>query len=126
MLHDAGALPGFVAIRNGERAGLATYRLDGPDCEMVTLNSIIEGVGVGSALASAVERVAREAGCVRLWLITTNDNLAAIRWYQKRGFTIARVHRDALIESRRLKPSIPLLGMGGVPLRDEIELEMKL
>ncbi|MBK9123270.1 MAG: GNAT family N-acetyltransferase, partial [Chloroflexi bacterium] len=65
-------------------------------------------------------------GIHRLWLITTNDNLDALRFYQKRGWHLVAVHRDALNESRRLKPQIPIIGMDGIPLRDEIELEMTL
>jgi hypothetical protein len=59
-------------------------------------------------------------------LITTNDNVAALRFYQKRGFTLAALHKNALEQSRRLKPQIPLLGLDGIPLRDEIELEIFL
>jgi ribosomal protein S18 acetylase RimI-like enzyme len=70
--------------------------------------------------------MAREVGCKRLWLITTNDNLHALRFYQRRGMHIAAVHVNALEESRRIKPEIPLMGMDGIPLRDEIELEIML
>jgi hypothetical protein len=57
-------------------------------------------------------------------LVTTNDNLNALRFYQKRGFVLVAVHRNALEVSRKLKPEIPLVGMDSIPLRDEIELEM--
>jgi hypothetical protein len=39
---------------------------------------------------------------------------------------LVAVHRNALDISRELKPEIPQLGIDGVPLRDEIELEMML
>lgn len=125
-VHDAIALPGLVACWDGERAGLATYEITGDQCELVSLNSTREGRGIGSALVEAVIAAAREARCTRLWLITTNDNLLALRFYQKRAFHLVAVHRDALEASRRLKPEIPLIGMEGIPLRDEIELEMRL
>jgi hypothetical protein len=73
-----------------------------------------------------VEEVARKRGCRRLWLIATNDNLDAIRFYQRRGMTIAAVHANALAHSRKLKPSIPETGQHGIRLRDEIEFEMLL
>ncbi|MEM6284414.1 MAG: GNAT family N-acetyltransferase, partial [Chloroflexota bacterium] len=60
------------------------------------------------------------------WLITSNDNTPALRYWQKRGFEIIAVHRDAITEARRLKPEIPLVGMDDIPIRDEIELEMRL
>jgi len=124
--HDASALPGFVAMQAGEPVGLAIYRIDGGQCEIVTLDSLIEGIGVGSALIAAVRDVALQAGCKRLWLITTNDNLPALRFYQKRGFVLAALYPNALEQSRKLKPEISLIGIDGVPLRDELELEMIL
>jgi ribosomal protein S18 acetylase RimI-like enzyme len=81
---------------------------------------------VGSALIEAATQAARRVGCRRLWLITTNDNTHALRFYQKRGFVIAAIHVNALEKARRLKPEIPLIGEDGIPLRDEIELEMIL
>jgi DNA-3-methyladenine glycosylase I len=92
----------------------------------MTLDSLTPNSGIGSALLEAVKAAAAEQGCKRLWLITTNDNVRALRFYQKRGFHIAAVHVDALNESRRLKPQIPIIGIDGIPLRDEIELEMML
>jgi Acetyltransferase (GNAT) family len=82
--------------------------------------------GVGTALIEAAREVALQSGCKRLWLITTNDNLNALRFYQKRRFMLVAIHRNALEVSRRLKPGISLIGYDGIPLRDEIELEMLL
>jgi RimJ/RimL family protein N-acetyltransferase len=73
-----------------------------------------------------VQQAAHQAGCRRLWLITTNDNTAALRFYQRRGFTLAAIHCDAVSRSRQIKPEIPLIGNDGIPIRDEIELEMWL
>jgi GNAT superfamily N-acetyltransferase len=115
--------PGFVALCDGERVGLVTYRLEGNECEMLSLDSMRQSMGVGSALIEAVKEAARRAGCWRLWLITTNDNLHALRFYQKRGFTLVAVYPNALEAARKLKPEIPLIGYDGIPLRDEIELE---
>jgi GNAT superfamily N-acetyltransferase len=125
-IHNGSGLPGFVAILEGEPIGLATYRIHDDQCEMVSLDSLMEGVGVGSALIEAVIGEARERGCRRLWLITTNDNLDAVHFYQKRGFHLVAVHRNALEDTRRLKPSLPRNGIDGIPLRDEIELEIPL
>ncbi len=125
-VHRGDRLPGLVAVQGEQRVGLLTFRLDGDECEIVSLDSLVEGIGVGSALIEAVKEEAVRAGCRRLWLITTNDNLLALGFYQKRGFELVAVHRNALETSRRLKPSIPQIGLDGIPLRDEIELEMDL
>ncbi len=126
VVYHAPDLPGFVAERDGERVGLLTYRIDGDACEVVTIDSTQPGGGIGTALLDAVAATARDAGCARLWLITTNDNLHALRFYQRRGFALVAVHRNAVAAARRLKPQIPLLGLDGIPLRDEIELELPL
>jgi ribosomal protein S18 acetylase RimI-like enzyme len=119
-------LLGFVAEAEGEVVGLLTYYVEGDACEIVTLDSQREGVGIGTALIEAAKAAARQAGCRRLWLITTNDNTQALRFYQKRGFCLVAVRRDAVAASRAIKPEIPMIGNDGIPIRDEIELEMSL
>jgi ribosomal protein S18 acetylase RimI-like enzyme len=118
--------PGFVARYEPGPVGLITYRVRGDACEITTLCSRDRGKGVGSALLAAVQAVARSAGCQRLWLVTTNDNLPALRFYQKRGFHLEPIYLNALEEYRRLKPEFPRVGLDGIPLRDEIELELLL
>lgn len=125
-LYTPSDLPGFKALLGGERAGLVTYRVDAGACEVVTLNSMVEGRGVGSALMEAVRTKALELGCTRLWLVTTNDNLGALWFYAKRGFRLVRVDLGAVDRARRLKPTIPKAGDHGIPMRDELELEMPL
>jgi ribosomal protein S18 acetylase RimI-like enzyme len=124
--YDASNLPGFVATYEGSTVGLITFQIENEDCQIITLDSWFENVGVGSALIISVKKKALQAGCSRLWLITTNDNLQALKFYQKRGFQLVAIHPNALFESRRMKPSIPHIGMHGIPLRDEIELQMFL
>lgn len=116
-------LPGFVAMQAETPVGLLTYQIEGDACEIVTLDSLRPNQGIGTLLLDAVIESARLAACRRVWLMTTNDNLNALRFYQKRGFVLVAVHRDAVARSRQLKPEIPLLGDDGIPIRDEIELE---
>lgn len=125
-LYDAAQLPGYFACHHKRIIGLVTYHIAGTNCEIVTLDSEVEQIGVGTALIDAVRTAATAANCHRLWLITTNDNLSALGFYQRRGFRITAVHADALERSRQLKPQIPLIGQDNIPLRDEIELEMRL
>jgi len=126
-LVDPTRLPGFVALLEGERAGLASYAVRGDECELVTIRSLQEGRGVGRALLDAVRNAAIEAGCTRLWLITTNDNLRALELYQRWGMEIVAFHRHAVTEARRhLKPSIPERSAQGIPIAHELELELRL
>lgn len=124
--HNALALPGFVALWEEHPAGAITYEITGSECEVVTLNSVREGKGLGSALLAAVREAAVRAGCRRLWLVTTNDNVDALSFYQKRGFRLVAVHREAITAARKQKPGIPLIGRHGIEIRDEIELELLL
>jgi GNAT superfamily N-acetyltransferase len=119
--------PAFVAETAGGRlAGMLTYvpGQDWQQCEILTLHADQQWRGAGTALIEAAAQLARRQGCTRLWVITTNDNVDALRFYQRRGFCLVRAHRGAVDRSRAcLKPEIPPVGAYGIPLRDEIELE---
>jgi GNAT superfamily N-acetyltransferase len=119
-------LEGFIAYNGRDCVGEITYTIADGDCEVVTLDSESEGQGLGTRLINAVVEEAQKQNCRRVFLITTNDNLNALGFYQKRGFELVRINRGAVNESRKIKPSIPLIGMNNIPLRDEIELEIVL
>jgi len=113
--------PDGVAIR-----GLVTYIVCDGVCEITSLNSQRENRGVGTALVELVKAKAREQGCTRLQLITTNDNINAIRLYQKRGFDLVGVNHGAIDRARAQKPEIPLIGQNGIEIHHEIEFAMEL
>jgi len=119
--------PMLVAVADDGLAGLLTYIVDGDACEILTLHAANQWQGAGTALVDEIRRVALDAGCRRLWVVTTNDNVDALRFYQRRGFRLATLRAGAVDESRRtLKPEISTVGEYGIPLRDEIELELSL
>lgn len=126
MVHRPAELPGFVAELGGTLAGIATYRIAGAECEVVTLDAIVANAGVGTLLLEAVRGAGRTAGCERLWLVTTNDNTPALRFYQRRGWKLAALYRGAVADARRLKPEIPETGLDGIPIRDEILLDFAM
>jgi GNAT superfamily N-acetyltransferase len=120
-------LPGFIAeAPSGHPIGFALLRFDDDDAEVVVLQSLDRGRGAGTALLEAARAGAEDAGCRRVWLVTTNDNLHALRFYQRRGWDWIAMHRDAVVESRRLKPEISLLGAHEIPIRHELEFELVL
>ena len=102
--------------------GLATYRPLGDDAELVTLDAVPHGIGSGTALLDALTARLRAEGCERLWLTTTNNNLSALQFYLRRGFRLAAVRLGAVDAARKLKPSIPTVGEGGIPVHDELDL----
>jgi N-acetylglutamate synthase-like GNAT family acetyltransferase len=117
----------LIAELDDRRAGLLTYIVTGETCEILTIHAEPRLAGVGSALVEAVRRVARERGCRSLWVLTTNDNIEGLRFYQRRGFALCSLRPGAVDRSRRnLKPEIPSIGDHGIPIRDELELSMSL
>lgn len=119
--------PAVLARRGTELLGVATYVIGDGECELLTLHADTRFGGTGTALLSAVQDLARRASCTRLWVVTTNDNVDALRFYQRRGFRLAAIHPGAVTRIRQsLKPEIPATGSHGIELRDELELEMDL
>jgi GNAT superfamily N-acetyltransferase len=119
--------PSVLAWSGDDLVGVATYVVSGTSCELLTLHATERFAGTGSALLAAVRGLAEHAGCTRLWVVTTNDNVDALRFYQRRGFRLTTVRPGAVDASRvTLKPEIPTSGAYGIPLRDELELEMQL
>ena len=120
-------LPGFIAILpSGKPVGLVTYLIDDQECEIITLNSLIREKGIGTSLVEAVKETAERNTCKSISVTTTNDNREAIDFYKKRGFEISAIHRGAVEHDRKIKPSIPLKSKEGIPIKDEIEMEMTI
>jgi ribosomal protein S18 acetylase RimI-like enzyme len=120
-LVDAFAWPGFVVELEGERSGIVTFAENEHDIEIIYLETTHRHQGVGTRL---IDAVVERSGGRRVWLVTTNDNLDALRFYQRRGFRLSRLRAGAADEARRhLKPGIPTVGHFGIPIRDEIVLE---
>jgi ribosomal protein S18 acetylase RimI-like enzyme len=125
VLHDTRTHSGFIAVDNGTVVGYILYHLADGDCEITVLESVQERRGIGKALINAVLDTARKAASRRMWLITTNDNIHAIRFYQRFGFALRAVHIDSMDEARKLKPQIPLAGNDEIPIAHEFEFEMR-
>ncbi len=126
QVHDAASSLGFLAVDGQQTVGLLTLRFEGDECEILTVDAFVQGRGIGRALLEESFQSARAQGCRRAWLITTNDNLAAIAFYQKCGMQLVAIYPDAVTEARTLKPQIPLVAENGIPIRDEVEFEVQL
>ncbi|MBC8426773.1 GNAT family N-acetyltransferase [bacterium] len=126
VVHQPSELPGFIAMEGSERIGLATFKITDGTCELVTLDALCQWCGVGTSLLEAVEAAARAEGCTKIWVITTNDNLDGLRFFQRRGYRITAVRVNGMEHIRQLKPGVPLVGQYGIPINDEIEMEKAL
>jgi ribosomal protein S18 acetylase RimI-like enzyme len=121
VAYEPARLDGFVALEAGRRVGLLTYVIEDDACEIVSIDALDEGRGVGTALVEA----ARVLGSRRLWLVTTNDNERAQGFYERVGFRLVAVREGAVARSRELKPEIPDESEDGIPIRDELEYEWR-
>jgi GNAT superfamily N-acetyltransferase len=119
-------LSGFIALDGIEWVGAVTFTFTDVECEIISLDSLRENEGIGTALVNAVIEEARQLNCCRIFGVTTNENLRALGFHEKRGFSLSALRPGVMEESRKIKPSIPLIGENNIPLRDEIELEMIL
>lgn len=120
---DMTTVDGIIVTENDAITGLITYIFYGNICEIISLDSLLESQGIGTTLVNKVILIAKDHNCRKVVLITTNDNINAIRFYQKRGFDMVHLYHNALDISRKLKPEIPLLGDNNIPLKHEIEFE---
>jgi ribosomal protein S18 acetylase RimI-like enzyme len=123
---DASVLPGFVAYLGGRPVGFLTYEAAHGECEVVAIISVEEGMGIGRALMDTARDHAVTAGYRRLWLVTTDDNTRALRFYQQWGMNLCAFYRHAAHLSRRAKPSLPERGADSIPLEHELEFELLL
>ncbi len=125
-IHDCVNLDGFACLEDNKILGLITFVYGNQECEIISLDSLREGVGIGSFLLRRVEEEAVINGCLSLSVITTNDNLNALGFYQRRGFQLIDLKCNAVETARIHKPSIPYIAENGIPIRDEILLNKQL
>jgi GNAT superfamily N-acetyltransferase len=119
-------LNGLIATRGSDIAGFLFFGIQKNSCEIVVFEVFDKFIGLGTLMLNRLINLVKKKGCERIFLMTSNDNLDALRFYQRRGFHICGIHLDSVKESRKMKPAIPLNGEYGIPLRDEIDLEMLL
>jgi len=125
-LRPPALLPGLIAWEGGQRLGALAFEVEGGATEVVLLAADPPGRGAGTALLAALEALGALRGWRRLWLLTTNDNTPALRFYQRRGWDVVALHRGAVERDRTLKAEIPAVGHGGIPIRHALELERRL
>jgi ribosomal protein S18 acetylase RimI-like enzyme len=125
-LLDASVLPGYVATLDGQRVGLVLSAVRGDEYEVVSISVTEPRRGVGGALLERCFEEAQSLHCRRVWLTTTNNNVAAFGFYQRLGMDLRAFYRHGVSASRRVKPAIPLSDASGLPINHELEFELVL
>ena len=123
--YKAQDLDGILVYENGKIIGLGLYYIKN-DCEIVLLETFVQNKGIGTEIIEKIKEIAKSKGCKRIWLVTTNSNINAIKFYQKRGFYISNIYINAIEKAREIKPEIPKIAENGIEIRDEIEFEIKI
>jgi GNAT superfamily N-acetyltransferase len=125
-IYRAEDLDGILVYDNKKIVGLGLYDIKNYSCEIVLLETFVQNKGIGTRIIERIKEIAKTKNCERIWLITSNDNIDAIKFYQKKGFRIVNIYINAMEESRKIKPEIPYIGNYEIPIRDEIEFELKM
>jgi GNAT superfamily N-acetyltransferase len=125
-LHAADSLPGFVALHDSDPVGLLVYTLVESELEIIILHTVEDRIGLGSSLLREAKKAARRHDCRRVWVVVTNDNTKAMGFYQRNGFRIVAFYAAARDVARSMRPDLPERGVDGIPVHDEIELELPL
>jgi ribosomal protein S18 acetylase RimI-like enzyme len=100
-IFNSAELKGFICKENNNIVGLITYRIENNECEIVSLNSTVENRGLGTSLINKMINHSRKNNYQRIWVMTTNDNTKAIRFYQKRGFEWVGYYKDSIQKSKK-------------------------
>jgi ribosomal protein S18 acetylase RimI-like enzyme len=122
--YQVDALPAYVACDENEIIGAACYAREGDAVNLVMLNVLPrwQGQGVARGLIAEVIEAACTEGVERLIVATSNDDLLALGLYQRLGFTITNVLVGRLVEHHGgIEP-----GFAGIPVRDEVQMELRL
>lgn len=125
-VHHYEDLSGFLLLEAQKVVGMITFIKHPGEIEITSLNSMRESRGIGNWLVEQVVELARKEKRKRLWLITTNDNLNAMKFYQKREWSMCAIHLNGADRARKLKPTIPKFGYFGIPIEHEVEFEYRL
>jgi ribosomal protein S18 acetylase RimI-like enzyme len=112
----------IVAEMGGDLSGALAWRRMGEALHVVALatDPMWQRSGVGGHLLAEAEMVARREGLARVVIATTNDNLPALYFYQRRGYRITEVVRGAGAQHAAAPAS---KGFAEIPVMDELRLE---
>ena len=124
--HYVDNLDAIIVKEEDELVGILTYHFTNDEIELVSLDSFDGGKGIGTKLLDFAIHYFKTLAPKRIWLITSNDNCHAMRFYQKRGWKMVNIYINAIEGARKIKPEIPLIGYDGIPILHEIEFEYQL
>jgi predicted N-acetyltransferase YhbS len=114
----------LVALTGTEIAGhlqLVTDRRPGrPEIKNMAVREDLQGHGIGARLSEAAAGLVAVEGGTELLVATAAADVGNLRFYQRQGFWMRSVERDAFIAATGYPPG---LRIDGVDLRDRVWLD---
>jgi GNAT superfamily N-acetyltransferase len=121
---DVDQMPMLVAVAAADPSGALVYRQLGDALHIVALatDPMWQRSGVGGNLVAEAELLARRLSLSKLVVATTNDNLPALYFYQRRGYRLT----DLVVNNIAAHTKKEVPGFAGIPVRDEVRLEKRI
>lgn len=122
---DVAVLPGLVALRHGQPAGLLTLTRHLDELEL----SVIAAAPFDDPLVARLLVEARRHGgptCRRIWAVCSNAEFEVQRALQQNGFRLCTTRPGAVDTVVRRSPTGLVTSLGGVQVRDEVEFDLLL
>jgi predicted N-acetyltransferase YhbS len=111
---DAGRPVGHLQLTDTDRPGTV-------EIKNMAVAPSHQGRGVGRALVAAAIDLAAGEGRSTVLVATAAADVGNLRFYQRVGFRMRAVDRDAFTEANGYAPGIEI---DGIPLRDRVWLDM--
>jgi len=111
----------LVAVEGGKRVG--HLQLVGDEIKNMAVVESRRGRGVGRALVAAAIERARDERIELLRVATGAADTGNLRFYQRLGFRMRSIERDAFTPANGYPPGIEV---DGIELRDRVWLDLRL
>lgn len=115
-------LGSILVARDGDDI-LGHAQIVGDELKSIAVAESRQHAGIGRALVEAVIARCRDMGAVCMTVSTATADIGNLRFYQRLGFRMTRIVRDAFGPANGYPEGLMI---DGIPLRDQVFLERDL
>ena len=116
VAYDGDRVVGHLQLVDAADAGAG-------EIKNMAVEEALQGRGIGRALVAAAIALAREDGRATLVVATATADIGNLRFYQRLGFRMRAIERDAFTPATGYPPD---LEADGIPVRDRVWLDLAL
>ena len=116
VAYDGDRVVGHLQLTDAAEAGAGEIR-------NMAVEEAWQGRGIGRALVGAAIALARADGHATLVVATATADIGNLRFYQRLGFRLRAIERDAFTPATGYPPD---LEADGIPVRDRVWLDLPL